>query len=95
MFFVFDVQPRSRLKLPFTHRSEGKGISLEGEFEDGALIDYRVGFLESGSREPLGYCMTIDYLSVTINSPQERAYDRFGNWDNLNINPSPDCAPYK
>jgi hypothetical protein len=93
MFFVFDVQPHSQLKLSFTHRSEGKGISVEGEFEDGSLIDYGVGFLESGSGVPLGYCMTIDYDRVTINSPRERAYDHRGNWDNLNVDPTPNCAP--
>ena len=53
MFFVFDVQPHSQLKLLFTHRSDGKGISVEGEFDDGSLIDYGVSFLENGSREPL------------------------------------------
>src|SRR5688572_6272636 len=95
MFFVFDVQPRSHLKLSFTHRSEGKGISVEGEFEDGSLIDNGVWFPESGSREPLGYCMTIDSDRVTINSPRERAYDHRGNWDNLNINADPNCTPYK
>jgi hypothetical protein len=95
MFFVFDVQPRSQLKLSFTHRSEGKGIWVEGEFEDGSLIDYGVGFLENGSYEALGYCMTIDYDRVTINSPRERAYDHQGNWDNLNINGAPECTPYK
>jgi hypothetical protein len=95
MFFAFDVQPNSQLKLLFTHRSEGKGITVEGEFEDGSLIYYGVGFVESGSSEPLGYCMTIDYDRVTINSPRERAYDDRGNWDNLNINAAPDCAPNK
>ena len=93
MFFVFDVQARSQLKLSFTHRSEGKGISVEGEFEDGSLIDYGVGFLENGSRDPLGYCMTIDYDRITISSPRERAYDHRGNWNNLNLAPSPNCAP--
>jgi hypothetical protein len=93
MFFVFDVQPRAQLKLSFTHRSEGKGISVEGEFEDGSLIDYGVGFLENGSRDPLGYCMRIDYDRVTINSPREKAYDHRGNWNKLNIDPAPNCAP--
>jgi hypothetical protein len=93
MFFVFDVQPRSQLKLSFTHRSEGKGISVEGQFEDGSFIDYGVGFLENGSRDPLGYCMTIDYDRITINSPRERAYDHRGNWDNLNVDPASNCAP--
>jgi hypothetical protein len=95
MFFVFDLQPHSELKLGFTHRSEGKGIWVEGQFEDGSLIDYGVGFPENGSREALGYCMTIDYQTVTINSPRERAYDHRGDWNNLNINPAPECAPYK
>ena len=93
MFFVFDVQPYSQLELFFTHRSEGKGILVEGEFEDGSLIDYGVGFLESGSDGPLGYCMTLDYDRVTIVSPRERAHDRRGNWNNLNVDPAPSCAP--
>ncbi len=95
MFFVFDVQPRSQLTLQFTHRSEGKGIWVEGEFEDGSLIEYGVGFPENGSSTPMGYCMTIDYDHVTINSPRERAYDYRGNWDSLNINAAPDCGPQK
>jgi len=95
MFFVLDVPPLSHLKLAFTHRTEGKGISVEGEFEDGSLIEYGVGFLQNGSPEPSGYCMTIDHDRVTINSPRERAYDYRGNWDNLNINAEPKCAPFK
>ena len=92
LFFLFDLQPRSELKVSITHRSEGKGFSVEGQFEDGSLIDYGIGFLENGSRKGLEYCMTIDYRTVTINSPGERAYDHRGNWDNLNINPAPECA---
>jgi hypothetical protein len=93
MFFVFDVQARSQLRLSFTHRSEGKGISVEGEFEDGSVIDYGVGFLENGSRQPLGYCMIVDYDRVTINSPREQAYDHRGNWDNLNVSAAKECEP--
>jgi hypothetical protein len=93
MFFVFDIKPHSQLKLSFTHRSEGKGISVEGEFDDGSLIDYGVGFLENGSGDPLGYCMSIDYDRVTITSPRERAYDYRGNWDNLNIDSAQNCLP--
>ncbi len=95
MFFVFDLQPRSELKVLFTHRSEGKEISVEGQFEDGSLIDYGVGFVGNGSREALGYCMNIDYQTVTITSPRERACDHRGNWSDLNIDAAPDCAPYK
>lgn len=39
--------------------------------------------------------MTIDYDRVTITSPREGAYDYRGNWDNLNINAEPKCAPFK
>jgi len=95
LFFVFDVQPRSELKVSITHRSEGKGFSVAGQFDDGSLIDYGVGFLGNGSREASGYCMTIDYQTVTINSPRERGYDHRGNWDNLNVDAAPECAPYK
>lgn len=95
LFFVFDVQPHSRTKLLFTHRSQGKGIWVEGEFEDGSGIQRGVWFLESGSREALGYCMTIEDHAVTINSPRERAYDNHGTWNNLNIAAAPECAPYK
>ena len=93
MFFVFDIQPHSSLRLGFTHRSEGKGIWTEGMFADGSLINYGVGFVENGSDAPLGYCMTIDDDRVRINSPRERAYDKLGDWNNLNIDPSPSCRP--
>jgi hypothetical protein len=93
MFFVFDVQPRSTLKLSFTHRSEGKGLWAEGEFEDGSLIEYGVGFPENQSREPLGYCMTIDGKRVTISSPREQGYDHRGSWDNLNVSADAICQP--
>jgi hypothetical protein len=95
LFFVFDLQPRSELKVESTHRSEGTGISVEGQFEDGSHIDYGVGFLDNGSREALGYCMIIGYQTVTINSPRQRGYDRRGNWNNLNIGAAPECVPYK
>jgi hypothetical protein len=95
LFFVFDVQPHSRTKLLFTHRSGGTGIWVEGEFEDGSGIERGVWFLESRSREALGYCMTIEDHAVTINSPRERAYDHHGDWNNLNIAAAPECAPDK
>jgi hypothetical protein len=93
MFFVFDIQPRSQVRLLFTHRSEGKGISVEGEFDDHSLIDYSTGFLENQSREQQKYCTTIDYDHVTIKSATEWGYDRRGNWDNPNIAPESSCAP--
>jgi len=93
MFFVFDIQPRSQVKLSFTHRSEGKGISVEGEFDDHSMIDYSTGFLESQSRERQRYCTIIDYDHVTIKSATEWGYDSRGNWNNLNIAPESSCAP--
>ena len=70
-----------------------RAISVEGEFEDGSSIYRSVSFLENGSPEGLGYCMTIDDQAVTINSPRERAYDDNGHWNNLNIAVAPECAP--
>jgi hypothetical protein len=91
LFFVFEVQPQSQVKLLFTHRSEGKSISVEGKFADGANIDYAVGFPESGSKTPQGYCVMIDYNRVAITSPREKGYDNRGNWDNLNIETDSNC----
>jgi hypothetical protein len=93
LFFVFDIRPHSQLKLAFTHRSEGKYFSVEGEFKDHSVIDYSTRFLENQSREPKVYCTTIDYDRVTIKSPTEWGYDHRGNWNNLNITPAPNCAP--
>ncbi len=93
MFFVFDIQPHSTKRLAFTHRSDGKQILAEGEFEDGSLFKYGVEFLQSGSSEPLGYCMTIHHDRVNISSPKERAYDHRGSWKMLNVDPTPNCAP--
>jgi len=94
MFFVFDIPPNSKARLSFTHDSQND-FWAEGEFEDGSSIEYGAGFLENKSSEPLGYCMTIDYDRVTINSPREKGYDYRGNWNNLNIDTSPACQPYR
>jgi hypothetical protein len=93
MFFVFDIQPRSNVRLSFSRQWEGNDFWAEGEFDDGSAIEYGVSFLENGSREPLGYCMTIDYDRVTINSPREKGYDYRGSWNNLNIDTSSTCQP--
>jgi len=93
MFFVFDIQPHSKTRVSFSHRSEGNGFWAEGEFEDGSHIGYGAGFLKSQSKEPLGYCIAIDNDQVAINSPQERGYDSRGNWDNLNIEAARACQP--
>jgi len=95
MFFVFDVQPHSKVRLSFSHQSGANHFRVEGEFEDGSDINYWVSFLESNIREPLGYCMTIDYDRIAINSPREKGYDHQGKWDNLNIDTSKSCQPYR
>ena len=66
LFFVFDIQPNSKLKLDLTDKSENKHISVEGEFEDGSLIDFGANIREHGRPEPVGYCLTIDYDRVTV-----------------------------
>ncbi len=93
MFFLFDIQPRSALKLSFTHQFEGNYIWCEGEFEDGQYFQYRVAFLESKVSGPLSYCLTIRDDRLTIESPQQRGYDYRGSWDNLNIAQSVNCNP--
>ena len=93
LFFVLDIQPQSQVKLLLTHTS-GPSISVAGEFADSAAIDYGVGFLESRGEQPRGYCVAIDYDRVTISSPREKAYDRQGSWDNLNIEANPHCQPF-
>ena len=93
MFFVFDIQPRSSLRLSFTDQSYGNHIWCEGEFDDGQRFEYAVDFLENKGSGPLGYCMVINDDRVTIQSPQQRGYDHKGNWDNLNIAQSQSCLP--
>lgn len=39
MFFIFDIQPHSNLKLSFTHQPEGNDIWCEGEFDGGSSLD--------------------------------------------------------
>jgi hypothetical protein len=68
LFFVFDLQPQSQVKLLFTHRSEGKIISVEGKFEDGARVEYSAQFPEHRNHEPLKYCVTIDYDRTNVQS---------------------------
>jgi len=93
MFFVFDIQSRSTLKLSFTPQYEGNYIWCEGEFEDGRRFGYSVTFLERKISESLGYCMVIHDDRVTIESPQEQGYDYRGRWDNLNIRQASGCKP--
>ena len=93
MFFLFDIQPRSAMKLSFTHQFEGNYIWCEGEFEDGQYFQYHVAFLESNVSGPLSYCLIIRDDRLTIESPQQRGYDYRGDWDNLNIAPSVTCKP--
>ncbi|MFN2514122.1 MAG: hypothetical protein ABR568_22250, partial [Pyrinomonadaceae bacterium] len=50
MFFVFDVQPHSNLKLLFSHQSGGNYIWCKGEFEDRSRIEYSANFPESKSK---------------------------------------------
>ena len=68
LFFVFEVQPRSQVKLFFTHRTEGKTISVAGKFDDGARVEYSDHFPEHRNKEPLTYCVAIDYERTTVQS---------------------------
>lgn len=82
MFFVFDIQPRSTLKVSFSHQLEWNAIGCEGAFEDGQRIGRNwVSFKnENKSEEPLQYCMSINYDRVTIESPDEEGYGMNTDW---------------
>ena len=58
MYFVFDVEPQSDLRLALAHRTGRQDIWTEGEFEDGSPINYGAGTHES--EKPLEFTMTID-----------------------------------
>jgi hypothetical protein len=89
MFLIFDIQPRSTLKLSFSHPYVN-GVSGEGEFDDGQRIWYGATFpLEKELNEPLRYCMSINYNYVKIESPQIDGYDSKGKW----IPKSVGCSP--
>lgn len=92
MFFVFDIQPHSKLKLLFSHQSGQSWIWCEGEFQDGTSIKHSANFPES-ENESVRYCMAVDYDRVMIESPDREGYDYQGNWDNLNIPVSGSCKP--
>ncbi len=93
LFFVFEVQPQTQVRLLFPHWS-GPSISVEGKFADGATIDYAAGFVESRSEQQLGYCVAIDYDRVAITNPRVKAYDFRGDWNNFNIEADPHCQPF-
>ena len=92
MFFVFEIQPHSNLKLLFSHQSGGSWIWCEGEFQDGSRMEYGANFPESKT-DTLRYCMAITYDRVIIDSPHRKGYDYRGNWDNPNIAVSASCKP--
>ncbi len=92
MFFVFDVQPDSNLRLLFSHQSGANWIWCKVEFQDGSRIEYAANFPESKT-ESLLYCLAVNYDRVIIDSPHRKGYDLRGNWDNLNIPVSVICKP--
>jgi hypothetical protein len=93
MFFIFDIQPHSTLRLSFTRQSEGTGIWCEGEFDDRSRFEYGAGYPESKMSEQSAYCMTIHDDQITIESRRERGYDHKGSLNKLNIPASAGCNP--
>ena len=91
MSFVFDIQPHSQARLPFSQQSEGNDIWTEGEFEDGSRIEHGMGLPDNSSGGSLGYCMAIDNDRVIINSLPETGYDHGGSWSNLSTVAAPGC----
>jgi hypothetical protein len=95
MFLVFDMQPKSSLRLSFSHQPEGSWIDCEGAFEDGQRIeDNGVGFSRNDKLdEPMHYCMSIDYSRVKIESPQAEGYYSDSDWKKPNVPKATNCNP--
>ncbi len=97
MFFIFDIQPRTTLKLSFSRQPEGNHIGCEGEFDDGQQIGSNwVSFQnENKLHEPLRYCMSVNYDRVKIESPLEEGYGMDTDWKNPkpNVPKATNCNP--
>lgn len=95
MFLVFDMRPKSSLRLSFSHQPGGSWIDCEGVFEDGQRIGGNgVGFTRNGKLdEPVRYCMSVDHGRVKIGSPQAEGYDSDSDWKKPNVPKAADCNP--
>ena len=94
MFLIFDIPPRSSMKLAFSNELSGNNFLIDGEFDDGSVLFYGAGFVPSDRvGQHFGYCMTVDHGTVTMSSPYERGYDYRGQWNRHNLDPSPACQP--
>jgi hypothetical protein len=94
MFFVFDLQPNSTLRLSSTHQSWSYGIWIGGEFEDGENIEYGTGFTHRDKlNKPLRHCLSVNYGYVKIESPQMDGYEDKEDSNNLKITKSASCNP--
>jgi hypothetical protein len=71
LFLIFDMPPRSRMKLLFSHHTEGTGFWVQGAFEDGKAFSYGTSFRAIESNEQLQYCMSVNETGIRINRQQE------------------------
>lgn len=93
MVFVFDMPPKSNIKLPVPHERWLSWITCEGEFNDGQQISWKgVNFFHQDQiREPLRYCITINEESLKIGSPVMDGYNGDGTGDTPNIPKTVNC----
>lgn len=95
MVFVFDMPPKSNIKLPVPHQRWLSWITCEGEFGDGQRVSWNgVNFFHRDQiREPLRYCITINEASLKIGSPVMDGYTDDGTGDGPNISKTVSCDP--
>jgi len=93
MFLIFDLTPKSTLRLSSTHQSWSYGVWIRGEFEDGQNIEYGTDYTHRDKlNKPLRHCLSVNYGYVKIESPQDENGDNEDS-DNLKITKSANCNP--
>lgn len=76
LLFVFEMPPKSKMKLPVPHGVSLSWIWVAGEFEDGQpLKSNGANFsYKDQSSEPLRYCVSVDETVVKVESPMMEGY---------------------
>ncbi|HEX6190495.1 MAG TPA: hypothetical protein VFZ40_20750 [Pyrinomonadaceae bacterium] len=91
MFLVFEIQPRSSLKLSASHQPYAGWVESEGEFIDGQPIRWNgVNFATDRVSLPLQFCVSITDTGVEIESPEIEGYNS-GSVDQPNIPKAINC----
>lgn len=76
MLFVFEIPPKSKLKLQVPHQGWLSWVWSDGEFADGQRLKGNGAnfYHKDKLNEPLRYCLSVDETAIKVESPNMDGY---------------------